>query len=469
MEMNSKMRLIYNEKGVVADLLAYASGLVEGRIAGKYLLSGEKLPDTVVIQGFTRKGILAGADVDIDREASRKEGIDLAFYPRSGRGGPRPVGSVALADLLKSASRKFDAVDVEPDDPAVLLYTSGTTGKPKGVTLTHRNFNAECALVEELDLLREDDRVVLVLPLFHVYALSSGLISGLYLGTTFTLVPQYSPAKLLESIARTNASVLIAVPSMYMHLLQLTKARKTTIPKSLRLCVSGGAPLSLATLREFEEAFHTRIAEGYGLTESASAVCANKSGERFKPGSIGPAPSSVRIKVVDEAGNELPAGEVGEIVLQGALITPGYWNNPEATAEAFHEGWFHTGDLGYADEEGFFFITDRKKDIIVRGGFNISPREIEELLSTHPRIEDAAVVGVRNSRDQEAVKAFVVPRKGETLTERDILSFCAENLAGYKVPKYVEFRENLPKSATGKVLRKELREELRDERLIFRE
>lgn len=464
--MSEKWRLVFNPDGDAADMVAYASALVEGRIAGKYMLSTEKLPNTIVVQGVKQKGILAGADVDINKDTAKKYNITVANYPRSGRGGPRPVGTVNLSDLLKTSSRKFNAVETEPDAPAVLLYTSGTTGRPKGVTLTHRNFAQQCLNVSKVLPLTESDTIVLVLPLFHVYGLSNGLISGIYFGTKMTLVPQYSPAKLLEAVETTKATVLIAVPTMYMHVLQAARTRKTSIPKSLRLCVSGGAPLPLTTLREFEEAFQTRIAEGYGLTETTSSVCLNKSGEAFKPGSIGPAAEGVEMRVVDDNGKEVPDGEEGEIVIRSGVVTPGYWNNPEATAETIRDGWLHTGDLGYRDSDGFFFITDRKKDLIIRGGFNISPREIEELLFSHPKVRDAAVIAVQDKREREAVKAFVVMEDGETATEREILDYCSENLAEYKVPKIVEFRDSLPKSATGKILRKELREGYHDDRLL---
>ncbi|TVQ38096.1 MAG: acyl-CoA synthetase [Spirochaetaceae bacterium] len=464
--MADTWRLIFNPEGDAADMVAYASALVEGRIAGKYMLSTEKLPDTLVVQGFRQKGILAGADVDINKDTAKKYDIKVANYPRSGRGGPKPVGTVNLAEVLKTSSRKFNAVETAPDDPAVLLYTSGTTGRPKGVTLTHRNFAQQCINVSKVLPLDESDTIVLVLPLFHVYGLSNGLISGVYFGTRMTLVPQYSPAKLLEAIEHSKATVLIAIPTMYMHLLQIARTRKASIPKSLRLCVSGGAPLSLTTLREFEEAFQTRIAEGYGLTETTSSVCLNKSGEAFKPGSIGPAAEGVEMRVFDDNDAEVPDGQEGEIVIRSDVVTPGYWNNPEETAEAIRDGWLHTGDLGYRDADGFFFITDRKKDLIIRGGFNISPREIEELLFTHPAIQDAAVIAVHDKRDREAVKACVVLHEGQSVTEREVLDFCSQNLADYKVPKYVEFRPSLPKSATGKILRKELREGYHDDRLL---
>jgi long-chain acyl-CoA synthetase len=460
-------RLIYNPKGDAADILAYATGLIEGRVAGKYMLSGQSLPNSIVVQGVRRKGIIAGADIQVDAESASKHEIDVAKQPRSGRGGPKPSGSISFQDLMTKSSKKFKAAEVKPEDPAVLLYTSGTTGKPKGVTLTHKNFLTQCnTVVPAVFPMQPKDRPVLVLPLYHVYGLANGLVSGIFSATSMVLVPQYSPSALLEAIDRTKATVLIAIPSMYQHLLQLARARKTEIPKSLRTCISGGAPLPLSVLQDFEKIFQTTIAEGYGLTESTSAVCLNPSGNAHKDGSIGPPATGVEMTVFDENDSELPRGEVGEIVIKSDVVTPGYWNNPEATAESIKDGWFHTGDLGYQDEDGYFFITDRKKDLIIRGGFNISPREVEECIASHEKVVEAAVLSVGDKRDKEAVKAFVVLQEGSQATEREILEYCQANLAPYKVPKYVEFRESLPKSMTGKILRRELTGEFEDRRLI---
>ena len=465
--MSDNWRIIYNPKGDTADILAYPSALVEGRISGKYLLSGEQLPNSLVVQGVKRRGILAGADVKIDKEAAAKNNIDVATAARGGRGSPQAFGSMTLSQLMAKGSRKYKAQDRDPDEPAVLLYTSGTTGKPKGVILTHRNFINQCRdNVQELLSLTEKDVMIGVLPLFHVYGLANGLVSSVYFGCGFSLIPQYSPHALLENISKVKASILIAIPTMYMHLVQLARTRKSLISKTLRYSVSGGAPLPRSTMQEFEETFDTQISEGYGLTETTSSVCVNLSGEGYKPGSIGRPASKVEMKVFDDDGNELAPGEVGEIVIRAGVVTPGYWNLPGETEELLRDGWLHTGDLGYQDEDGYFFITDRKKDLIVRGGFNISPREVEEVLYAHPKIKDAAVLGVTDKREREAVKAFVVPEDDAELTEREVLEYCNQNLSSYKVPKIVELCSSVPKSATGKVLKKELVEGYKDERLI---
>ena len=460
------MRLIYNPDGDAADILAYPSALVEGRLAGKYLLSREKLPDTVVVQGVKRKGILAGADVRVDKESAKDHDIEVASYPRSGRGGAKQADTVSLKELMIKSSSKFEAKDVDLDETAVLLYTSGTTGKPKGVMLTHKNFLGEFEWVEEAFPLYPEDIIVGVLPLYHVYAMADVLVPAIYFGCSVSLIPQYSPTELLRNVSEVKATVLIAIPSMYIHLLQISKSRKTSIPKSLRSCVSGGAPLPMKVIKDFEEVFQTKINEGYGLTETTSAVGLNASGEGFRAGSIGIPYPSVKMKIFDDDDNELPPGETGEIVIKGDMVSKGYYNNPEETAEAMRNGWFHTGDMGYRDEEGYIFITDRKKDIIIRGGFNISPREIEEILFTHPKVRDAAVLGVTDKSMRETVKAFVILEEGESAEQKEIIDFCKEHLSPHKVPKFVEFRESLPKSATGKVLKKELKDGYKDERLL---
>ena len=460
-------RYIYNPEGDAADLLAYPSALVEGRIAGKYLLSTETLPDTVVVQGVKKMGILAGADIRIDRELAEKNGVEVATRPRSGRGGAKLAETVSFNELLTSSSKKFNAEEVDVDEPAVLLYTSGTTGKPKGVMLTHNNFHSECNdVVDHVFPMYPEDRIVGVLPLFHVYAMADTLVPMANYGCGLNLIPQYSPMELLRNIEQVQATILLAIPTMYVHMLQVARKGRTSIPKTLRECISGGAPLPMKVLKEFEEVFETRIAEGYGLTESTSCVTLNVSGENYEPGSIGPPAPGVDMRIFDDDDKELPTGEVGEIVMKGGVVTKGYFNAPEATAEAFRNGWFHTGDMGYKDEKGYFFITDRKKDIIIRGGFNISPREVEEVIYGFDKVRDVAVIGVPDKSQREAVKAFVVLKEGESSTAKEIIDFCKKHLSPYKVPKFVEFRDALPKSATGKVLRKELKEGYRDERLI---
>jgi long-chain acyl-CoA synthetase len=464
-------RLIYNPKGDTTDVVALGAAVAEGRIAGKYQLSNTRVPDTLIVQMSTSKGIIAGADVNIDRDQAAGLGIQLAKAGRSGRNSARAVGTVPLSEVMTKGSRNYSAKEVKPEDPAVILYTSGTTGNPKGVTLTHRNFSFQRnTIVPSIVQFTPEDRVVGVLPLYHVYGLANGLVPTIGNGATFIMIAQYSPQNLLAGVAQSKATIMPAIPSMYQHLLTIARARKTSMPKSLRACISGGAPLPLSVLQEFKELFETDIVEGYGLTETTSSVCANGRTGTFKEGSIGPVGEGVEMEIFDDNDNPLPDLEVGEIVIRSETVTPGYWNNPEATAAAINaEGWFHTGDLGYRDEDGFFFITDRKKDLIIRGGFNISPREVEEVIMMHPLIADAAVVAAPDKRDQEMVLAYVVMKEGKQLSEREVMDHCVETMAPYKRPKKVVFVDSLPKSATGKVLRTELRGETEDKRLVKRE
>jgi long-chain acyl-CoA synthetase len=464
-------RLIYNPQGDTADVVAHGAAVAEGRIAGKYQLSTTKVPDTIIIQQSTKQGIIAGADVRVDRDAARQIGIEVAESPRQGRNSARAVGTVPLSEIMGKGSRKFSAVPIDPDDPAVILYTSGTTGNPKGVTLTNRNFHFQCNTVAPSFIpFSHEDRVIGVLPLYHVYGLANALLFCVNHGACIVMIAQYSPQNLLDAIAESKATIMPAIPSMYQHLLTIARARKASIPKTLRYCVSGGAPLSVSILREFMSVFETQISEGYGLTETTSSVSCNVAGEGFKEGSIGHPAAGVEMTVFDDENNALPSGETGEIVIRSDTVSPGYWNNEEATGQSFStDGWFHTGDLGYADEDGAFFITDRKKDLIIRGGFNISPREVEEVIMLHPKVQEAAVIAAHDKRGEEIVKAFVVLHENEQMTEREVIEHCEDNMAPYKRPKLVEFVETLPKSATGKVLRNELRGEVKDRRLIERE
>jgi long-chain acyl-CoA synthetase len=467
-----RWRLIYNPDGDPADVVAYGAAVAEGRIAGKYQLNATRVPNTVIVQRSRVPGIVVGADVRVDRETAARQGITVARTQRQGRNAARTVGTINLSDLMTRASRSFPARGVNPDDPAVLIYTSGTTGNPKGVMLTHRNFHFQLnTVVRSLIPFSSDDRVIGVLPMYHVFGLANSLIAAINYGACIVLVPQYSPNNLINAIADNEATIMPAVPTMYQHLLAVARAREARIPKSLRFCVSGGAALPVAVLKRFTEAFETQILEGYGLTETTSSVCVNGQNGVFKEASIGPPAEGVEMKIVDGEGTDLPDGEVGEIVIRSTTVFAGYWNNPGATQEVkSDDGWFHTGDLGYRDGDGFFFITDRKKDIIITRGYNVSPREVEEVLIAHPKVADAAVVGMRGRKDDgETITAFIVAAEGEQLTEREIAEYCEAELAPYKRPREITFTEALPKSATGKVLRTQLRGELEDRRLVTRE
>ena len=461
-------RLILNPEAEAADLLAMPAAIAEARLAGRYILTQRPVPETIIIQRVKKKGVVAGTEVVVDREEAESEGIEIAVRPRGGRRGVRAAETISLQELMLKAKDKFTSADSPSDDTAALIYTSGTTGDPKGAMITHANFLAECEATLEHITTTEGDRFATLVPFFHVYGLAIGLVVSLFRGCGSVLFPQYSPRQFLKRMGEEKVSILIAIPTQYHHLLLAAK-RKAFDQGSLKHCISGAAPLPVKVIQAFKETFGVDIIEGYGLTETTAAVAVNPQ-ERTKPGSVGIPVKGVQIKIVDDQGNALPPNQTGEILVKGKVVMKGYYNLPEETQAVIKDGWLYTGDIGYQDEEGYIYITDRKKDIIIKGGFNISPAEIETLLCTHPKVKEAAVVGHKEKEGrEEAIKVFVVTAKNEEITPAEIIGFCRTNLAPYKVPDEVEFREGLPNSATGKVLRKELRQGYKDIRMIERE
>ena len=354
-----------------------------------------------------------------------------------------------------------DTGDIEPtdaDDTAVIIYTSGTTGKPKGAELTHFQMFMNCTVSGELFGLRGDDIATAVLPLFHVFGLSSVLNMIVRFGATMVLIPRFEADAVLDAMARHRCTIFTGVPTMYFALLQADLAGRDL--SSLRVCVSGGAPIPGEVIRAFEEKFPgVVILEGYGLTETASTTTFNFSAEQRKVLSIGLPIWGVQVRVVDEEDKPLPPGpeNIGEIVIRGHNLMKGYYRNPDATAEAFRGGWFHTGDLAYADEDGYLFVVDRKKDMLIRGGYNVYPREIEEVLFAHPAVAEAAVIGRPDERLGEEVVAVLVLKPGAQADPDDIIAYCRERLAAYKYPREVIIVADLPKGPTGKILKRELR------------
>ncbi len=468
--MANSWRLLYNDSADVADVLAMPSAVAEGRLAGRYIMAAKVTPETVIIQRIVKKGILAGAEVSVDREEAEKLGIDVVIQPRAGRASTRPAETISLDEMMLRSGDAFQAVERSDDELAALIYTSGTTGMPKGVMLTHGNFLAECAITETVIKTEPHDRFSSLVPFFHVFGLADVCVLSLYRGLTQALVPQYHPRKFFKMMVDEKISVVVAIPTQYRHLLLAAKRRMASMETKPRLkyCISGAAPLSLELIDSFREIFGAAIIEGYGMTESTSAVAVNPP-ERIKPGSIGTPLPDIEMRVFDDAGNDLPPETNGEIVIRGAVVSKGYYNLPEDTEETFRDGWLHTGDIGYVDSDGYFFITDRKKDIIIKGGYNISPGEIEDHLLQHPKVAEAAVVGVKKEGGKEDIKAFVVPVDGESPAAEEIFEYCRKTLAAYKTPDEIIFIDMLPRSATGKVLRKELRGESKDLRLIERE
>jgi long-chain acyl-CoA synthetase len=461
-------RLLLNPKAEAADLLAMPAAIAEARLAGRYILTNKPVPETIIIQGVQRKGIVAGAEVVVDREEAEKRGIDVALQPRGGRRGARAAETISLQELMLKAKDKFKTADTPSDETAALIYTSGTTGDPKGTMLTHENFLGECEATTEVIQTTEKDRFATLVPFFHIYGLAVGLVVSLFRGCGSVLFPQYSPRQFLKRMDAEKVSILVAIPSQYHHLLLAAKKRGLA-HSPLTCCISGAAPLPVQVIKQFKETFGVDIIEGYGLTETTAAIAVNPS-DKTKPGSVGPSAKGIHIKIVDDQGKALPPNQTGEILVKGKVVMKGYYNLPEETRAVLQDGWLSTGDIGYQDEEGYIYITDRKKEIIIKGGFNVSPAEIEELLRTHPKVKEAAVLGHKEKEGrEEAIRAFIVTAETEEMTSAEIIGFCRTNLAPYKVPDEVVFRDVLPNSASGKVLKKELQEGYKDRRMIERE
>src|SRR5580693_1231753 len=348
-----------------------------------------------------------------------------------------------------------------PADPAVIIYTSGTTGTPKGAVLSHIGLYMNADIPGRLFEFSADDIVLVALPLFHVFALSSIMNTCVLLGGTMTLVRRFDPGAVLQLMQRDRVTVFMGVPTMYIALLQAVDSGDAADYdlSSLRVAVSGGAPIPAEVIDAFESRFGVPILEGYGLSESSSTATFNISVTERKVYSVGKPIWGTSLQIWDEESRPLPPGadHVGEVVLRGMNIMTGYYDNPEATAKAFAGGWFHTGDLGYLDEDGFLFIVDRIKDLIIRGGYNVYPREVEEVLYAHPAVAEAAVIGVPDPKMGEEVHAIVAVKPGQSVTEAELIEFVKERAAAYKYPRAIEFRDSLPKGATGKILKKELR------------
>ena len=342
-------------------------------------------------------------------------------------------------------------------DTAVIVYTSGTTGRPKGAELTHLQLYMNADIPGRLFGVRPDDIVITVLPLFHVFGLSSILNVCVRFGCTMSLIPRFDPATVLAAIQRDRATIFEGVPTMFIALLSHPELSSYDM-SSLRIAISGGASIPGPVLDEFERRFGVLILEGYGLTETASTTTFNRSAGDRRVYSVGKPIWGTQTEVWDDGGKPLPPGRdhVGEVVTRGLHVMKGYLNKPEATAEVFTGDWLHTGDLGYFDEDGYLFIAGRIKELIIRGGYNVYPAEVEDVLHSHPAVEEAAVVGVPHDLLGEEVKAVIICRPGVALTGQELISFCRERMAAYKYPRIVEFRAELPKNAMGKVLKDEL-------------
>lgn len=376
--------------------------------------------------------------------------------------GLEPAPDVINLDLLlNGASEKPAEVVVNEEDIAVICYTSGTTGNPKGAMLSHGNLLAN--LDQMLKLPRfdstPDDIGVQVLPLFHIFGMNVGMNLGTLMGMTGVMIERFDAEMAAQVIHKYRCTVFVGAPPMFISLVNLPNIREYDLT-SLRTVVSGAAALPVKVLEMFKELTGVEIMEGYGLTETSPVLTTNAAGLVTKPGSVGPAIADLEIRLVDDNDNDVPRGQPGELICRGPNVFKGYYNLPEATAEAFKNGWFHTGDIATQDEDGYYYIVDRKKEMINVSGFNVYPREIEEVLYRHPKVMDAAVIGVPDKYQGESVMAILALKPGEAASKDEIIEYSRAQLAAFKVPRHIQFREALPKLPTGKVLKRQLRDEI---------
>ena len=405
-------------------------------------------------------GMLIGFD-GMHAEAGKAcETTGVPLYLVSMGPGRLPDGTRPFSELFSAAPLDEPGGDVVargPDDTAVLVYTSGTTGKPKGAELTHFQLYMNCTVAGGLFGARSDDVVLAVLPFFHVFGLSSVINVFIRHGGCLSIVPRFQPAAVLDAIEADRCTVIGGVPTMLHALAQQDIAGRDL--SALRVAVSGGASLPEEIMRTFEDKYGIEVLEGYGMTETASSCSFNRPGDR-KVLSIGKPLWGVRMRVADSLDRPLPPGRehVGEILIRGHNVMKGYLGRPEATAETLRGGWLHSGDLGYVDEDGFYFIVDRAKDLVIRGGYNVYPSEIEEVLYTHPSVLEAAVIGKPDERLGEEVVAVVALRAGASASAEDIIAYCRERLAAYKYPREIRFMAELPKGPSGKILKAALRD-----------
>jgi long-chain acyl-CoA synthetase len=376
---------------------------------------------------------------------------------------PPPIeGTKTLGMLMANQSPRFSAEPRMADDTAVILYTSGTTGRPKGAELSHSNMVLNARLADNLfDTRLGEDVHLVTLPLFHSFGQTVQMNGGFYTRAALSLLPRFDPDAALAIMDRDNVTFFAGVPTMYWAMLNYPGAGRYDLDKiarNLRMAVSGGSAMPVEVMKAFENRFNVKILEGYGLSETSPVATFNRMERPAKPGSVGVPVWGVDVVVVDEDDNEVQRGELGEILIRGHNVMKGYYNKPEANAETLRNGWLHTGDIGRFDEDGYIYIVDRVKDMIIRGGFNVYPREVEEVLMTHPAVSLAAVVGTPHEQYGEEVKAFVVLKEDSAeISAEELRAWAKENMADYKYPREVEFRETLPMNATGKILKRDLR------------
>lgn len=370
-------------------------------------------------------------------------------------------GTATLGSLMAGQKPTFDSCQTSADDTAVIVYTSGTTGRPKGAELSHSNLFTNAMVCDDIFHFSTEDTSLIVLPLFHIFAMTCLMNAGIFRGTHAILLPKFDAEAVFGLMQRHNVTVFGGVPTMYWGLLnykdEASKFDYKKISDTLRMAVSGGAALPVQVLEDFKTRFDVDILEGYGMSEGSPVVTFNQLETGCKPGSIGTPVWGVDVRLVDADGNDVAQGEKGELIYRGPNVMKGYFNKPEASAEAIKGGWLYSGDVAIQDEDGFYFIVDRTKDMIIRGGLNVYPREVEEVMIQHEAVSLVAVIGIPNDKMGEEIKAFVVLKEDKSLSEEELMAWTKSKIAAYKYPRQIEFISALPMSATGKILKKELR------------
>lgn len=404
----------------------------------------------VVWEGFYEQARMAFDRVDTCKHliVAKADSTDLSA----------PTGAESMTALIGSAEAITDLPETMPDDTAVILYTSGTTGRAKGAELTHFNlfYNADYSGTKLLPL-SADTVALATLPLFHSFGQTVIQNAVLGMGGTIVLLPRFTPTDAFDLMDKHKVTLFAGVPTMYFALLNNPDADNYDL-SALNICVSGGAAMPVEVMYAFDKKYGVNILEGYGLSETSPVASFNVLDQPKKAGSIGLPLKGVEFKLVDANDNTVTdSAERGEICIKGHNVMKGYYKKPEATTQAFKGGWFHTGDIGQRDDDGYYFIVDRKKDMIIRGGFNVYPREIEEVLYAHPAVAEAAVIGIPHDQHGEEVKAFVAYKPGQSVSPNDLVAYCKSRLAAYKYPRTVAVLDALPKGATGKILKRELR------------
>jgi long-chain acyl-CoA synthetase len=418
-----------------------------------------RAPEISYHLGDSSARLLIAFDGTVGEAGRAAKAVGAAMYVAGAGQAGLPQDARAFSELMSDAPAAEPGGDIHPgdaDDTAVLIYTSGTTGKPKGAELTHFQMYMNCTIAGDLFGARRYDVTLAVLPFFHVFGLSSVVNVSVRYGGCLSVLPRFEPKAVLDALERDRCTVIAGVPTMLHALAQQDITRRDL--SALRVAVSGGASLPEDIMRTFEAKYGITVLEGYGMSETASTCSFNRAGDR-RPLSIGKPIWGVQMRVADPNDRPLPPGRdhVGEILIRGHNVMKGYLGQPEVTAATLRGGWLHSGDLGYMDSDGFYFIVDRIKDLVIRGGYNVYPREVEEVLYAHPGILEAAVIGRPDERLGEEVVAVVVPKDGASLGAEDVMAYCRERLAAYKCPREVRFLTELPKGPSGKILKAALR------------